>query len=86
MRGFRYLLIAVSLVGAIACIAALKTYGSQLEAIPLLFLLAIGSACAINFVFLLQYKPEPTTRIGRMFRMWLDAKEQELKNRSNPGR
>ena len=81
MNPLRYVLIALSAGGALWSIFALKIYARQLEWFPLLFLLFVGLACVANFVYLLDSNSKPNSRLGRMFRLWFNAKERELEQR-----
>lgn len=78
-------LIAASAVGVLASVFILKgmRYGASTEEITLT--LVVGFGLLANFIYLLSSSAsDQTGRIGRLFGLWIQAKEADLKNRINP--
>ena len=82
MRILRYILLASSLGGFAYIIYGLRVYRSSQDV--KVIVVAIGIATVLNFIYILLCAPDRKTgsRLRRLWSLWLDAKERELKERA----
>jgi hypothetical protein len=85
MKLIRLFLILCSAVGVLAVCITLDIHRFQTPRRDDWGLLIIGFVLFANFIFLLSVSSMPEQpRLFRIFSLWLNAKEVELKKRSNP--
>lgn len=82
MTALRRILIFVSIIGALAIVVTLKIEGRRLEFEWTALTVLVGALFVGNLAYLLQTAPPAQSRFGRIFRLWLDAKEQDLSSRA----
>jgi TRAP-type C4-dicarboxylate transport system permease small subunit len=87
MAYLRIALIVLSVLAALALFGMLKhSFMYRADEIAMMWIVLAG--ISLNFVYLALVTPAQSTglfgRFPRMFRLWLDAKETDLKRRSTP--
>jgi hypothetical protein len=85
MAYLRIALIALSIAAAVALFGMLKhSFMYRADEIAMMWIVLAG--ISLNFVYLALVTPDKSIglfgRFPRMFRLWLDAKEDELKKRT----
>ena len=82
MRILRYFLLAASVIGIAFIVYGLNTYKTPPEG--KVFIFAIAAALVLNFIYIFWSPPDNTmgSRYTRLWSLWLDAKERELKERA----
>lgn len=88
MRYLRYVLLLASLVACLSMLGWMKTWFMPYwhDVVAGLLLAAYP---ALTFLYVLEHPPNGqsgTGRIARMFALWLNAKENELRSRATPHR
>jgi len=86
MTALRYFLIVITSLALAGIALAGISEGSRMNGIEVAVLLGIGGALFANFMYLLSVSPtgEPT-KGASLFRLWMTAKENELKHRATVG-
>jgi hypothetical protein len=83
MPALRYLLIVVTSLSLAAIALTGIAEGSRLSGLEVLILLSVGGVLFANFMYLLGVSPTgQPTKPASLFRLWLTAKENELKRRA----
>jgi len=85
MRILRYILLVASLIPPVGVIYFVATApilhrADRLSAIPIIVMFGL------NFFYILRCPPgayQGKSRLMKLYSLWLDAKERELKNRAN---
>lgn len=88
MAYLRIALIAVSILAMLGLFGMLKnSWMYRSDEVAMMWIVMIG--VGVNFVYIVSIKPTSSTVFGglfsrptRMFRLWMDAKESELRKRT----
>jgi hypothetical protein len=87
MKYLRYALLTLTVAAMLFLIALMRDEGGRWGTAQVVLALAAAAFLFANFVFLLGAGPSKAFgfgRIGRVARLWLDAKEQDLQRRATP--
>jgi hypothetical protein len=87
MRHLRYVLLVLTGCALLVLCGAAKVNARRIHGEEIFLFFALGGALLGNFIYLLSVAPENSGqtgfgRIGRLIRLWFDAKEADLKNRA----
>jgi hypothetical protein len=82
MRYLRYALLTATICAMIALIFVGKAQGYRWDSSEFVAFLIFGAALFGNFLYLLRDPAPAASQLGRMVRLWMNAKESELKKRA----
>jgi hypothetical protein len=83
MAALRYFLITVTSLALGGVVLAAAAEGGRMQGLEVAVLLGVGAVLFANFMYLLSVTPtgEPT-KGASLFKLWLTAKENELRTRA----
>jgi uncharacterized membrane protein len=82
MRYLRYALLTATICAMVALIFVGKAQGYRWDSSEFLAFLIFGAALFGNFLYLLAAPIPASSQVGRIVRFWMNAKENELKQRA----